>query len=110
MAALTTIALIAGAAIAAAGTGYSIEQGQEAKAEAKDASKEMADKQMKAEAALKAKQAADLQAQGQAAAASTKRMTLLQGGLSDKGGTVKTGPLGLVGSDSNYVKKMALGL
>lgn len=105
-----TVLTLAGLAVAAGGAAYSAEQGMEAKDQAKDAAKDQAAKEMKAEAALKAKQAADLAAQGQAAAASTRKMTLLQGGVSDKGGTVKTGPLGLAGSEGNYAKKIALGL
>lgn len=108
MAALT-LAII-GTAAALAATGYQISESRDARRESKDATRDAqtAQRGLEEEARRK-KEQEDLAVAGKAADA-RRRLTLIQGGKSDKGGTVKTTALGSTADQGNYARKVATGL
>lgn len=116
MPALTTIALIAGAAIAAAGTGVqvnqSLQQAQDSRVQGREADKQQKslEAQLQAQKDKAAKDSAATAAASAAAAqqAQAKQQQRLAG--ASLYGDVKTSPLGAPGNDATFVRKMALGL
>jgi uncharacterized protein HemX len=109
MAALTTIAVVAGLAISAAATGYGVNEQRQAARESKDAARDEkgAQKKLEEEAALKDQQERRMAAQR--ASDTRSRLTLLQGG-GNQSGNIRTSELGSTVDQGNYARKVATGL
>ena len=111
MAALTTVAIIAGLAIAAGTAGAEYDQTRQASREAKDAGRDQENAALgvMAEAETQQKQT---DAQQQAVASRSRQRSLAaaqSGGGSTYGGTLKTSPLGVT-SPLQTAQKSLLGL